>query len=94
MKKELTVLFKNTEISEAQNFSSIKISIASPEKIKSWTLLPVLPGLIFFTLYRKMQIYLHYSLKKLPPGVISTKFLQIRNTLFSSIYLSICGFAL
>ena len=37
MKKELTNLFKNTEISEAQNFSSIKITLASPEKIKSWT---------------------------------------------------------
>jgi DNA-directed RNA polymerase subunit beta' len=37
MKKELTDLFKNTEISEAQNFSSIKITLASPEKIKSWT---------------------------------------------------------
>ena len=37
MKKELTDLFKNNEISEAQNFSSIKISLASPEKIKSWT---------------------------------------------------------
>ena len=33
MKKELTDLFKNTEISEAQNFNSIKISLASPEKI-------------------------------------------------------------
>ena len=37
MKKELTDLFKNTEISESQNFNSIKISLASPEKIKSWT---------------------------------------------------------
>jgi len=37
MKKELTNLFKNTEISESQNFSSIKITLASPEKIKSWT---------------------------------------------------------
>ena len=37
MKKELTDLFKNTEISETQNFNSIKISLASPEKIKSWT---------------------------------------------------------
>ena len=37
MKKEITDLFKNTEISEAQNFSSIKITLASPEKIKSWT---------------------------------------------------------
>ena len=37
MKKELTDLFKNNEIAEAQNFSSIKISLASPEKIKSWT---------------------------------------------------------
>ena len=37
MKKNLTDLFKNSEISEAQNFNSIKISLASPEKIKSWT---------------------------------------------------------
>ena len=37
MKKELTDLFKSSEISEAQNFNSIKITLASPEKIKSWT---------------------------------------------------------
>jgi len=37
MKKELTDLFKKTEISEAQNFNSIKITLASPDKIKSWT---------------------------------------------------------
>ena len=37
MKKEITSLFKNTNISESQNFSSIKITLASPEKIKSWT---------------------------------------------------------
>ncbi len=37
MKKDLKDLFKNSEISEAQNFSSIKITLASPEKIKSWT---------------------------------------------------------
>ncbi len=37
MKKELTDLFKNSEIIESQNFNSIKISLASPEKIKSWT---------------------------------------------------------
>ena len=37
MKKELTDLFKKTEITESQNFSSIKITLASPEKIKSWT---------------------------------------------------------
>ena len=37
MKKELTDLFKNSEVSESQNFNSIKISLASPEKIKSWT---------------------------------------------------------
>ena len=37
MKKEITELFKSSEISEAQNFSSIKITLASPEKIKSWT---------------------------------------------------------
>ncbi len=37
MKKELKDLFKNNEISDSQNFNSIKISLASPEKIKSWT---------------------------------------------------------
>ena len=37
MKKELTDLFKNNEISNSQNFNSIKITLASPEKIKSWT---------------------------------------------------------
>ena len=37
MKKELTDLFKNSEISDSQNFSSIKITLASPDKIKSWT---------------------------------------------------------
>ena len=37
MSKELTDLFKNNEISESQNFNSIKITLASPEKIKSWT---------------------------------------------------------
>ena len=37
MHKELSELFKNSEISESQNFSSIKITLASPEKIKSWT---------------------------------------------------------
>ncbi len=37
MSKELTDLFKSSEVSEAQNFNSIKITLASPEKIKSWT---------------------------------------------------------
>ena len=37
MSKELTDLFKSSEISESQNFNSIKITLASPEKIKSWT---------------------------------------------------------
>ena len=37
MKKELTDLFKNSEVSEAQNFNIIKITLASPEKIKSFT---------------------------------------------------------
>ena len=38
MKKDLRDLFKNnSDISEAQNFNSIKITLASPEKIKSWT---------------------------------------------------------
>ena len=33
MSKELTDLFKGSEISEAQNFNSIKITLASPEKL-------------------------------------------------------------
>ena len=37
MKKDLSNIFKSSEISDAQNFNSIKISLASPEKIKSWT---------------------------------------------------------
>ena len=37
MKKELADLFKSNEITDSQNFSSIKITLASPEKIKSWT---------------------------------------------------------
>ncbi len=37
MSKELSDLFKSSEISEAQNFNSIKITLASPDKIKSWT---------------------------------------------------------
>ena len=37
MSKELSDLFKEKNISEAQNFNSIKITLASPEKIKSWT---------------------------------------------------------
>ena len=37
MSKEISDLFKNTDISDAQNFNSIKITLASPEKIKSWT---------------------------------------------------------
>ncbi len=37
MKKELTDLFKNTEVVESQNFNNIKITLASPDKIKSWT---------------------------------------------------------
>ena len=34
MRKELSDLFKNSEISEFQNLSSIKITLARPEKIK------------------------------------------------------------
>ena len=37
MRKELSELFKNSEVTESQNFNSIKITLASPEKIKSWT---------------------------------------------------------
>ena len=37
MKKDISNIFKTSEISDAQNFNSIKISLASPEKIKSWT---------------------------------------------------------
>ena len=37
MSRELSDLFKDKSISETQNFSNIKITLASPEKIKSWT---------------------------------------------------------
>ncbi len=37
MSRELSDLFKEKSISESQNFNSIKITLASPEKIKSWT---------------------------------------------------------
>ncbi len=37
MSRELSDLFKDKSISETQNFSKIKITLASPEKIKSWT---------------------------------------------------------
>ena len=37
MSRELSELFKEKSISDSQNFNSIKISLASPEKIKSWT---------------------------------------------------------
>ena len=37
MKKDIKDLFKGSEISKSQNFNSIKITLASPEKIKSWT---------------------------------------------------------
>ena len=37
MKKEVTDFFKSSEISDAQNFSSIRITLASPDRIKSWT---------------------------------------------------------
>ena len=36
MKNELTNLFSNKQELE-ENFSSIRISLASPEKIKSWS---------------------------------------------------------
>ena len=37
MKKDIKDFFKETAISDSQNFNSIKITLASPEKIKSWT---------------------------------------------------------
>jgi len=37
MSRELTDLFKEKSVSDSQNFNSIKITLASPEKIKSWT---------------------------------------------------------
>ena len=37
MKKDIKDFFKDTSISDSQNFNSIKITLASPEKIKSWT---------------------------------------------------------
>ena len=37
MEKNLTRNFQNQNIAQENNFSSIKITLASPEKIKSWS---------------------------------------------------------
>ena len=37
MKDQIVDPFKKPELIDEQNFSSIKITLASPEKIKSWT---------------------------------------------------------
>ena len=37
MEKNLTKLFENQNITQENNFDSIKITLASPEKIKSWS---------------------------------------------------------
>ena len=37
MKDQITDPFKKTNLVDEQNFASIKITLASPEKIKSWT---------------------------------------------------------
>ena len=37
MEKNLTKNFENQNITQENNFDSIKITLASPEKIKSWS---------------------------------------------------------
>ena len=37
MEKNLTRSFENQNIMQENNFDSIKITLASPEKIKSWS---------------------------------------------------------
>ena len=37
MEKNLTKIFENQKITQENNFDSIKITLASPEKIKSWS---------------------------------------------------------
>ncbi len=37
MEKNLTKSFENQNITQENNFDSIKITLASPEKIKSWS---------------------------------------------------------
>ena len=37
MEKNLTKNFENQNLSQENNFDSIKITLASPEKIKSWS---------------------------------------------------------
>ena len=37
MEKSLTKNFENQNITQENNFDSIKITLASPEKIKSWS---------------------------------------------------------
>ena len=59
MSRELSDLFKEKSISEAQNFNSIKITLASPEKIKSWTYGEIknLKQLIIEHLDQKKMVY-------------------------------------
>ena len=68
MSKELTDLFKRSEISDAQNFNSIKITLASPEKIKSWTYGEIKkPETINYRTFRpeKMDCFVQESLDQL-----------------------------
>ena len=37
MEKNLTKQFQNNTLSQENNFSKIKITLASPDKIKSWS---------------------------------------------------------
>ena len=37
MRKEISKLFKAEPVDQSQKFSKIKITLASPEKIKSWS---------------------------------------------------------
>ena len=37
MEKNVTKIFENQNITQENNFDSIKITLASPEKIKSWS---------------------------------------------------------
>ncbi len=51
MKKELTDLFKSNEISEAQNFNSIKISLFLKRSVNSFFIISLAPHLMLMILF-------------------------------------------
>ena len=61
MKKDIKDLFKETSVSDTQNFNSIKITLASPEKIKSWTYGEIKKPAVLGLDLRRISLILSYS---------------------------------